>query len=106
MVICMWTCHYDLCSIVEACPTSLYDISFDTSKHNTNRLVTTDIACAYVQVARIAAALAMAPVLDGVCLRAQQKLGLASKRTALSLLVVSCIALASLCFGATMLVWA
>lgn len=58
------------------------------------------------KVARIAAALAMAPVLDGVCLRAQQRLGLASKRTALSLLVVSCIALASLCFGATMLVWA
>ena len=59
-----------------------------------------------LQVARIAAALALAPMLDSACDFAQQKLGLSSKRTALSLVVFSCIALASLCFGATMLVWA
>ncbi|DBB02061.1 TPA: hypothetical protein ACH3X1_000636 [Trebouxia sp. C0004] len=58
------------------------------------------------KVARIAAALALAPLLDNVCHVAQQKLGLTSKRTALSLVVLSCIALASLCFGATVLVWA
>ncbi|KAA6420523.1 MAG: hypothetical protein FRX49_09684 [Trebouxia sp. A1-2] len=58
------------------------------------------------KVARIAAALALAPLLDNACHMAQQKLGLTSKRTALSLVVLSCIALASLCFGATVLVWA
>ncbi|DBB15029.1 hypothetical protein WJX82_006232 [Trebouxia sp. C0006] len=58
------------------------------------------------KVARIAAALALAPLLDNACHLAQQKLGLTSKRTALSLVVLSCIALASLCFGATVLVWA
>ena len=62
--------------------------------------------CAYLQVARIAAALALAPLLDNACHVAQQKLGLTSRRTALSLVVLSCIALASLCFGATVLVWA
>ena len=59
-----------------------------------------------LQVARIGAALAVAPFLDAACSRAQQQLGLKSQRTALSLVVALCLGVAALCFGGTVLLWA
>lgn len=59
-----------------------------------------------LQVARIGAALALAPLVDAACSWAQQKLGLKSQRTALSLVITLCFGLAALCFGGTVLLWA
>ena len=53
----------------------------------------------------MAAALGLAPGLDSACDYAQQRLGLQSKRAALGLVVVSCVTLATLSFGATVLLW-
>ncbi|KAL3158628.1 hypothetical protein ABBQ32_011380 [Trebouxia sp. C0010 RCD-2024] len=58
------------------------------------------------KVARIGAALALAPLVDAACSWAQQKLGLKSQRTALSLVITLCFGLAALCFGGTVLLWA
>ena len=59
-----------------------------------------------LQVARIAAAIALAPFLDAACSRARQQLGLKSQHTALSLVVASCLGLTILCFGGIVLFWA
>ena len=59
-----------------------------------------------LQVARIAAALALAPALDKACLWAQHKLHLKSQRTALNLVVAACLALAATTFAAVVLLWA
>lgn len=59
-----------------------------------------------LQVARIGAALALAPVVDAACSRAQQQLGLKSQRTALSLVIALCLGVAALCFGSIVLLWA
>ncbi|KAL3135465.1 hypothetical protein ABBQ38_005950 [Trebouxia sp. C0009 RCD-2024] len=58
------------------------------------------------KVARIGAALALAPVVDAACSRAQQQLGLKSQRTALSLVIALCLGVAALCFGSIVLLWA
>lgn len=63
--------------------------------------------CVHVaQVARLAGALAMAPLIDIASASAQKRLQLKSKRSALKLMVTGCLATAVIAFGTTILAWA
>lgn len=58
------------------------------------------------KVPRAAGAVLLAPLVERLIGRLQQRLGLASRRAVFGVFVAGCIALALAVFGATVLAWA
>lgn len=58
------------------------------------------------QVARLAGALVLAPVMDMASVSLQSRLQLRSKRSALVVVIIGCLAAAIGAFGMTILAWA